>query len=251
MERPALVEKEIAANVKTPTDADISEWYQGNPARVQGAPLDQVRAPIRNLLIQQRMQDAREQYLDTLRKKIKVTVSLEPVREKVADAGFPSQGPSNAPIVMVEFSDFQCPFCQRAEPTVEQVLKTYGNKIRFVYRHFPLPNHPNARPAAEAAACAEEQGKFWQYHKELFANSGKLSNDDLKSHAGRAGLDQKRFAECFDSGKLKARVDADIEEAEGAGVSGTPAFFINGRPLDGAQPFSAFKQIIDEELARN
>jgi protein-disulfide isomerase len=248
MERPALVEKEIAATVKTPTDAEISEWYQANPARVQGAPLDQVRAPIRSLLIQQRMQDAREQYLDTLRKKIKVTVALEPVREKVADAGFPSQGPSNAPIVMIEFSDFQCPFCQRAEPTVEQVLKTYGDKIRFVYRHFPLPNHPNARPAAEAAACAEEQGKFWQYHKELFANSSKLSTDDLKSHAARAGLDPKRFGDCFDGGKLKARVDADIEEAEAAGVSGTPAFFINGRPLDGAQPFSAFKQIIDEEL---
>jgi protein-disulfide isomerase len=249
MDRPALVEKEIAANVKTPTDADINEWYQANPARVQGAPLDQVRAPIRNLLIQQRMQDSREQYLDTLRKKIKVTVALEPVREKVADAGFPSQGPSNAPIVMIEFSDFQCPFCQRAEPTVEQVLKTYGNKIRFVYRHFPLPNHPNARPAAEAAACAEEQGRFWQYHKELFGNSSKLSNDDLKSYAARAGLDQKRFADCFDGGKLKTRVDADIEEAEAAGVSGTPAFFINGRPLDGAQPFSAFKQIIDEELS--
>src|SRR5262249_59431361 len=138
---------------------------------------------IRNLLIQMRMDEAREQYLTTLRKKIRVSVSLEPVREKVADAGFPSQGPSNAPIVMIEFSDFQCPFCQRAEPTVEQVRKTYGDKIRLVYRHFPLPNHPNARPAAEAAACAEQQGKFWQYHKELFANSSHLSTADLKSTA--------------------------------------------------------------------
>jgi protein-disulfide isomerase len=251
MDRPALVEKEIAGNVKMPTDADIMEWYQANPARVQGAPLDQVRAPIRNLLIQQRMDGARDQFLNTLKKKIKVAVALAPVREKVADAGFPSQGPSDAPIVMVEFSDFQCPFCQRAEPTVEQVLKTYGNKIRLVYRHFPLPNHPNARPAAEAAACAEQQGRFWQYHKELFANSSRLSNDDLKSHAARAGLDQKRFADCFDGETMKARVDADIQEAEAAGVSGTPAFFINGRPLDGAQPFEAFKRIIDEELARN
>jgi protein-disulfide isomerase len=250
VERPALVEKEIAANVKMPTDAEIMEWYQANQARVQGAPIDQVRAPIRNLLIQQRMGDAREQYLDTLKTKIKVSVALEPMREKVADAGFAAQGPANAPIVMIEFSDFQCPFCQRAEPTVEQVLKTYGNKIRFVYRHFPLPNHPNARPAAEAAACAEQQGRFWQYHKELFANSSRLSNDDLKSHATRAGLDQKAFAECFDGQKMKARVDADIEEAEAAGVSGTPAFFINGRPLDGAQPFSAFKALIDEELSK-
>jgi protein-disulfide isomerase len=250
IDRAGLVEKEVAANVKTPTDADITQWYQANAARVQGAPIDQVRAPIRNLLIQQRMEDAREQYLATLKKKIKVSMALEPVREKVADTGFASQGPANAPIVLIEFSDFQCPFCQRAEPTVEQVLKTYGNQIRFVYRHFPLPNHPNARPAAEAAVCAEQQGKFWQYHKELFANSSHLSNDDLKSHAARAGLDQSRFADCFDGHKTKERVDADIDEAESAGVSGTPAFFINGRPIDGAQPFSAFKAIIDEELAR-
>src|SRR5262249_20136885 len=206
MDRPALVEKEIAGNVTMPTDADIMGWYQANPARVQGAPLDQVRAPIRNLLIQQRMDDAREEYLGALKKKTKVSVALEPVREKVADAGFPSQGRPDAPVVMIEFSDFQCPFCQRAEPTVEQVLKTYGDKIRLVYRHSPLPNHPNARPAAEAAACAEQQGRFWQYHKELFANSSRLSNDDLKSHAGRAGLDQNRFADCFDGHKMKARV---------------------------------------------
>jgi len=236
--------------VKTPGDAEITAWYQANQARVQGASLDQVRTPIRNLLIQQRMEDAREQYLATLKKKIPVSVTLEPVREKVADAGFPSLGPASAPVVMIEFSDFQCPFCQRAEPTVEQVLKTYGNKIRLVYRHYPLPNHPNARPAAEAAACAEQQGRFWEYHQELFANSSRLSNDDLKAHAARAGLDQNRFAECFDGHRMKARVDADVQDGEQAGVSGTPAFFINGRPLDGAQPFSAFKQIIDEELAR-
>jgi protein-disulfide isomerase len=250
VERSALVEKEIANNVKTPTDTEVSDWYQANPARVQGAPLEQVRTPIRSLLVQQRMEAAREKYLDLLKTRIRVSVALEPPREKVADAGYPSQGPANAPIVMIEFSDFQCPFCQRAEPTVEQVLKTYGNKIRFVYRHYPLPNHPNARPAAEAAACAEQQGRFWEYHRELFANSNRLTNDDLKAHAARAGLDEKRFADCFDAHRAKARVDTDIREAEAAGVSGTPAFFINGRPLDGAQPFEAFKAIIEEELKK-
>src|SRR4051794_8402845 len=250
IERSALVEQEIATHVKTPGDAEIAAWYQANQARVQGASLDQVKGPIRNMLIQQRMDDAREQYLATLKKKIPVSVALEPVREKVSDAGFPSQGPANAPVVMIEFSDFQCRFCQRAEPTVEQVMKTYGNKIRLVYRHYPLPNHPDARPAAEAAACAEQQGRFWEYHKELFANSSRLSNEDLKSYAPRAGLDPSRFAECLDGHRMKARVDGDVQDGETAGVSGTPAFFINGRPLDGAQPFSAFKQIIDEELAR-
>jgi protein-disulfide isomerase len=176
---------------------------------------------------------------------------LDPPREKVADAGFPAKGPSKAKVVVVEFSDFQCPFCQRAEPTVQQVLKTYGDRIRFVYRHYPLPNHPNARPAAEAAACAEQQGQFWPYHEVLFANSSRLSNDDLKAHAQSAGLDVSAFTACFDNHRAKARVDKDVADANDAGVTGTPAFFINGRPLEGAQPFEAFKQIIEEELNKN
>jgi protein-disulfide isomerase len=248
IDRAALVEKEIASGVKTPSDSDITAWYQANPARVQGAPLEQVRTPIRSLLIQQRMNDAREHFLDSVKTRIPVSVRLEPPRETVADAGHPSKGPSDAPIVMVEFSDFQCPFCQRAEPTVEQVLKTYGNKIRFVYRHYPLPNHPDARPAAEAAVCAEQQGRFWQYHEQLFAHSNRLSSGDLKAHAAAAGLDEKKFAECVDGHQTKSRVDADVKDAEAAGVSGTPAFFINGRMLDGAQPFETFKLLIDEEL---
>jgi len=150
---------------------------------------------------------------------------------------------------MVEFSDFQCPFCQRANPAVEQVLKTYGDKIRFVSRHYPLPNHPDARPAAEAAACAQDQDKFWPYHDQLFANASRLSAKDLKDHAGAAGLDAARFAACVDGHQSKAKVDADIAEADAAGVTGTPAFFINGRSLEGAQPFEAFKRIIDQELA--
>jgi protein-disulfide isomerase len=250
-DRASLVEKEIASSVQAPTDADVQAWYQANPARVQGASFDQVRAPIRSLLIQQRMAASRERFLDTLKQKTRVNVALEPPREKVDVAGYPSKGPSDAPVVMVEFSDFQCPFCQRAEPTVEQVLKTYGNRIKFVYRHFPLPSHPNARPAAEAAACAEEQGHFWEYHQELFANPNRLSADDLKAHANAIGLDAARFTTCVENHKTKARVDNDIKEANEAGVTGTPAFFVNGRPIEGAQPFEAFKQVIDEELARS
>jgi len=248
IERPALVEKEIASLVSPPTDAEVSAWYQANAARVQGAKLEEVSAPIRNMLAQQRMDAAREQFLTTLRAKTAVSISLEPPRQKVADAGHASKGPAGAPVVMIEFSDFQCPFCQRANPAVDQVLKTYGDKIRFVYRHYPLPNHPDARPAAEAAACAQEQNKFWPYHDQLFANASKLSAKDLKDHAGAAGLDTTQFAACVDSRQTRAKVDADIAEADAAGVTGTPAFFINGRPLEGAQPFEAFKRIIDEEL---
>src|SRR5262245_13892496 len=249
MDAASLVEKEISNQAPTPTENDIAFWYQSNAARVQGATLPQVHDAIKQLLIQQRMADAKETFLAKLKEKTPVTISLEPPRQKVDIAGHPAKGPADAPIELVEFSDFQCPFCQRANPTVDQVLKTYGDKIHFVYRHFPLPSHPNARPAAEAAACAGEQGHFWQFHDQLFANPTKLTNDDLKAHAAAIGLDATKFNACFDGHRLKAEVDKDIAEGSEAGVTGTPAFFINGRSLEGAQPFEAFKQVIDEELA--
>ena len=248
IERAALVEKEITSKITAVTDDDVSFWYQANQARVQGAPLEQVRQPIRQFLTQQRMQVIRDQYLGTLKSKTTVRVMLDPPRQAVATEGSPAKGPANAPIELVEFSDFQCPFCFRATPTVNQVLSTYGDKIHFVYRHYPLPNHPNARPAAEAAACAGEQGKFWPYHDRLFEDPSKLGQSELKRHAANLGLDTAKFDSCVDSHKLKAIVETDMQAGQEAGVDGTPAFFINGRMISGAQPFEVFKQIIDEEL---
>jgi protein-disulfide isomerase len=249
IDRAALVNKEITSKIQPVTDAEVTAWYQANQARVQGASLDQVRQPIKNYLTQQRMVDVREQYLDTLKAKTAVRVMLDPPRQKVAAADSPSKGGASAPIEMIEFSDFQCPYCLRANPTVEQVLKTYGDKIRFVYRHYPLPGHPNARPAAEAAACAGDQGKFWPYHDRLFANPSKLSDADLKQAAADLGLDAGKFNSCVDTHKFRAQVDADMKAGEEAGVNGTPAFFINGRSISGAQPYEVFKKVIDEELA--
>jgi len=249
IDRPTLVEREITAKAPAPTDGEVAAWYRDNPARVNGASLDQVRAPIKNLLLEQRMDAARATLVESLKAKTTVTISLVPPRVEVADGGRPAIGPANAPIEMIEFSDFQCPFCQRANPVVEQVLKTYGTKIKFVYRHYPLPNHPNARPAAEAAACAEVQGKFWEYHDILFANSSKLSDADLKAHAKTVGLDTGKFNTCFDNKQQKPGIDADIKDGESVGVTGTPAFFVNGRSIEGAQPFDAFKRVIDEELS--
>ncbi len=248
IDRSALIEREITSKVKTVTDAEIASWYDANRARVQGAPLEQVRQPIRSYLTQERMQIVRSDYLETLRLKTPVRVLLEPPRQKVAAANSPAKGSANAPIEMIEFSDFQCPFCLRADPTVRQVLSTYGDRIRFVYRHYPLPNHPNARPAAEAAACAGEQGKFWPYHDRLFASPGKLSDADLKQSAAELGLNAEQFNACVDTHKLRAQVDEDIKAGEEAGVNGTPAFFVNGRLISGAQPYELFKKTIDEEL---
>jgi protein-disulfide isomerase len=250
IDRATLVEREIAAKAAAPTDADITAWYQANPARLNGASLEQVKAPIKSLLIEQRMDAVRASFVESLKAKTTVSVTLEPPRVEITDGGRTPRGTASGPIEVIEFSDFQCPFCQRANPVVDQVLKTYGDKVKFVYRHYPLPNHPNARPAAEASACAEVQGKFWEYHDRLFANPTKLTDADLKAHAAALGLDATRFNTCFDNHQQKPGVDQDIADGEAVGVTGTPAFFINGRSIEGAQPFESFKRIIDEELAR-
>jgi protein-disulfide isomerase len=248
--RPALIEREVTSKIRPVTDDDVAFWYQTNQSRVQGATLDQVRQPIRQFLTQERMHEIREQYVGTLKAKTTVRVLLDPPRQTVATDGSPVKGPSNAPVEIVEFSDFQCPYCLRAAPTVNQVLKTYGDKIRFVYRHYPLPNHPNARPAAEAAACAAEQGKFWPFHDRLFGDAAKLESADLKRDAAELGLDTTKFNTCVDTHKFRASVDADMQAGADAGVDGTPAFFINGRMISGAQPFDVFKKLIDDELQR-
>jgi protein-disulfide isomerase len=248
VDKVALVDKEVASKIAPPTDEEIAAWYQANQQRVQGATLDQVRAPIRAFLVQERTQAARQAYLDRLKAKTPVKMMLEPPRQTVKAGDSPAKGSASAPIEMIEFSDFQCPYCLRANPAVNQVLSTYGDRIHFVYRNYPLPNHPNARPAAEASQCANEQGKFWPYHDRLFANPAQLSDADLKQSASQLGLDSAKFNACFDTHKYKAAVDADIQAGDDAGVSGTPAFFINGRALTGAQPFEEFKRIIDEEL---
>jgi protein-disulfide isomerase len=221
-----------------------------NQARVQGAPLDDARSAIRAYLSQERVDTVRRQYLDTLRVKTPVRIMLEPPRQRVSIGKAPAKGPAGASIEIIEFSDFQCPFCQKANAIVDQVLKAYGDRIRFAYRHFPLPNHPDARPAAEASQCAADQDKFWPYHDRLFANTTRLAPADLKQHAADLGLDAAAFNACVDSRKYSADVQADIEAGVEAGVDATPAFFINGRMVSGAQPFDVFKRVIDEELAR-
>lgn len=248
--RATLLQQEVTSKVPAITDAEVQAWYQANQTRLQGSSIEQVNAPIRTFLLQQKTTEFRQRYLDGLRAKASIHVLLDPPRQDVATAGRPSRGPATAPIELIEFSDFECPFCLRAHPTVEQVMATYGDKIHLTYRHFPLANHPHARGAAEAAACAAEQNKFWPYHDLLFADTAHLTVPDLKSRAADLKLNTKQFDACVDSHKFKADVDADMQAGGQAGVDGTPAFFVNGRMLSGAQPFELFKRVIDEELER-
>jgi protein-disulfide isomerase len=163
----------------------------------------------------------------------------------------PGIGPESAPVLIVEFSDFQCGYCARfANETLDQILDTYGNRIRLVFRDFPLISiHPNAQKAAEATQCAHEQDKYWEYHDLLFQNQQALDVDNLKEYAQRLGLDTAAFNECLDSGRYATEVQSDLADGQSYGVRGTPTFFINGRVLRGAQPFSAFQTMIEEALA--
>ncbi len=162
----------------------------------------------------------------------------------------PVKGPQDAWVTVVEVSDFQCPFCKRVTDTLKEVEQKYGNDVRFVFKNNPLPFHNRAMPAAIAAACVQEQGKFWKMHDLLFANQAALEDANLESYARQAGVDVNRWKSCVASNKLKGNIDADMQRAAQLGARGTPAFFINGRFLSGAQPFPAFQAIIDDELKK-
>jgi protein-disulfide isomerase len=173
------------------------------------------------------------------------------VRYEIPVDDDPSLGSETAPITIVEFSDYECPFCRQWHSEVfTELLDTYGDQIRFVYRDFPLESlHANAIPAAHAANCAFEQGKFWDYHDKLFSMELGLSPDAYSEYASQLGLDGEQFQECTDSARYQEEVQSDFEFAANLGVRSTPTFFINGIAVVGAQPFEIFQQVIEKELA--
>jgi protein-disulfide isomerase len=160
------------------------------------------------------------------------------------------RGPLNAPITIVEFSDFECPYCGRVEGTLRQLVSRYPTQIRLAYRDFPLDFHPRAEPAAEASRCALAQGKYWPYHDLLFDNQQHLESGDLSNYAARLDMNAKRFEECIQQRTYAAEVQHDLDEGRKLGVTGTPAFFINGVLLAGAVPVDEFVRLIDRELKR-
>jgi protein-disulfide isomerase len=169
---------------------------------------------------------------------------------KVAAGNAPAKGSKNAPLQVVIFSDFQCPFCKRVEPQLSQLEKEYGSKVHMTWKNYPLPFHNNAEPAAEAAMAANAQGKFWQMHDKLFENNTALDRPSLEKYAQELGLDMAKFKADLDAQKYKDQIAADTKEGQAVGVNGTPAVFINGRKINGAYPWDTFKNIADDELAK-
>jgi protein-disulfide isomerase len=242
-----LLDQEVNSKVAEPSDAEIEGYYIGLKVN---RPLADVKTQLRDGLKQAKIQKARQDYVKSLRSDSKVIVLLSAPRVEVAQDPARVRGNSKALVTIVEFSDYQCPFCHQIEPTVKELLAKYGDKVSLSYRDFPLTSiHSQAQIAAVASRCALEQGKFWEYHDQMFTST-KLEKDDLVEYARNLKLDDKQFASCLASDKYNADIDKDLEAGRKAGITGTPGFFINGIELSGAQPKDAFTRVIDEELAR-
>jgi protein-disulfide isomerase len=242
-----LLVQEVDSKVPDPSDAELEGYSVGLKVT---RPFAEVKAQLRDAYKQAKIQQARQDYMKSLRADSNVVVLLSAPRVEVAHDPARLRGNPKAPVMIVEFSDYQCPYCHSVEPTVKELLAKYGDKVSLSYRDFPLTAiHSQAMIAAVASRCALEQGKFWEYHDQLFTAS-KLEKDDLIEYARNLKLDDKQFGSCLTSEKYKADIDKDLQEGRKAGVNGTPGFFINGVALSGAQPKDAFTRVIDEELAR-
>ena len=242
-----VLQERIDGSAERVTDADVGAFHRQHGMT---QPLETVAAQIRAYLERQAVEHARASAFGDLERRYEVVYLLEPLRYVVAAEGFPSVGPEDAPVTIVEFSDFECPYCAGLLPTLAKVKQQYADAVRVVYRHYPLTGiHPHAWKAAEASLCAREQGSFWELHDLMFAEQDDLAVDALKAKAARLGLD-KSFNRCLDSGYYHDAVLADLRAGDALGVSGTPALFINGRFVDGAVPFDYLAVIIDDELRR-
>ncbi|MGE0680340.1 MAG: thioredoxin domain-containing protein [Candidatus Binatia bacterium] len=253
MTREQLLQQEITNKTQPVTDVEIQQVYEANKTRLGGKKLEEIKPQIQQQLQANKHQQRQQEFAQELRKEASVKMFLKPPVLEVSTDGAPTRGPANAPITIVEFSDFQCPYCVRVQPALEKVREIYKDKVKIVYKDFPLSIHNNAQKAAEAARCILEQDreKYWEYHDMLFSKSSALGEDDLKKYAADLKFDTAKFNKCLDSGKYAAAVSKDMADGMKVGVSGTPAFLINGRFLSGAQPFNAFQEVIEEELSSN
>jgi len=249
--RQVLLTAEVDAKVEEVTDKDVETFFNENKDQVGGQTLEVLRPRIRTFLARERSSDRRDEFVSSLREKAGFELFLDPPRRDLqVAANEPARGPANAPVTIVEYSDFECPFCSRVVPTLYELIDKYPDQIRLVYRDFPLTFHPNAQLAAEAAQCAHTQGKFWAYHDKLFGNQKELGRESLDKYAADLELDTGKFGQCLDDRQHQPDVLIESQQGGSYGVTGTPAFFINGRFVSGALPFERFSEVIEDELDR-
>jgi len=240
-----LLEQEVYKPVKDPTEDQLQVYYEGLDTQ---QPYEAVRGQVLEHIRELRRNKARAGFVATLRKQANIVVLLSPPVADVSLANSYVRGRRDAEIVLIEFADFECPYCEKVTPALQQLRKEYGDKVAIGFKNFPLPMHHKAQKAAEAALCAGEQGKFWEYHDVLFY-SQQFSVAELKQHARVLKLNGERFDECLDSGSMADRVKKDAEEGKSLGLTGTPSFFVNGHFFSGAVDYDTLKQMIEQQLA--
>ncbi len=247
----ALQKAEIVDKIAPVTPAEVDAVYAGaSKSQLGGRTKEQVAPEIEKALRQQREVKRRAELRDRLLAAARVSVKLAVPRVRLElPASTPALGPADAPITLVEFSDYQCPFCHRAQGSVDEVLKRYSGKVRFVHQDYPLAQHPRAFAAAVAARCANEQGRFWDFHRSLMTEPGDFADADLVRRATQFGMDSSKLQACVASGRFDGDVNKAFQAGIAIGVNSTPTFFVNGRRLVGAVPIETLQAIIDEELA--
>jgi protein-disulfide isomerase len=244
-----FLEQEVDSKVAEPTDAEVSAVYAVQKDQIN-RPFEEVKSQIQQTLKRARIQQARQDYYVKLREQAKVSVLLGPPRMDVGFDPARVRGNPKAKVMIVEFSDFQCPYCSQVTGTLKNVLAKHEGVVALAFRDMPVTQiHPQAMMAAEAARCAGEQGKFWEYHDLLFGDQNRLDKNGLLEKAKNLKLDEKQFDSCLTTEKYKAQVQQDSQEGMRAGVSGTPGFFINGIFLSGAQPEATFEKAIQDQLS--
>jgi len=246
-----VLEQEVDAKLPEPSEAEVHALYIVQKEQLRRS-YDEIKPQLQQLLKQAKLQQARQDYYQRLRAQAGVSIFLKkPIVEATYDPARLRGSPS-APIIIIEFSDFQCPYCRGALPTLRKILAKYEGQVSLAYRDLPLREiHPQADMAAEASRCAGEMGKFWEYHDQLFENPNKLNREGLIDIARTLKLDEKQFDACLSNRKYKEQVEQDRQLGLRAGVSGTPGFIIKGNLLSGNLPQEAFEKIIDAELARS
>jgi protein-disulfide isomerase len=247
----ALLRQEVDEKADPAQGKEVLDLYESNKARFPGRPREQVLDELSRAVRRRNLQKRQAAFQEELRSKASVAVHFDAPRYEIeVPAGSPALGPASAPVTIVEFADYQCPYCQAAESTVAELVREYKGKVRLVHQDFPLPNHGRAFAAARASRCAGEQGRFWDYRKGLLSHPGDFSDGELQRRAQELSLDAQAFGTCLQSDRHDAAIEESLDQGRKAGVTATPTFFVNGRMQTGAPPIEEFRRLVDEELVR-
>jgi len=241
-----LVQRDIISHISDPTEDQLQVYYEGLGT---DEPFATVREKILGHIHELRVSKARSEYLKDLRNQFSVLITLSPPSAHVSLEGAEIRGPKNPSVTLIEFADYECPYCQQIHAELKKLMQQFDGKMAFAFKDCPLPMHRRAGKAAEAARCAGDQEAFWEYHDLLFENGGKLEVAQLKEYARTLKLDTGRFDKCLDSGAQTAVVQKGLQEAKELGISGTPSFFINGHFFSGVVKYEDLRGMVEKELA--